>query len=153
MHLFTILLILLIFPALCSAFANMLIKDCDKEIEIGVEMMGIPVEFNEQEKRINVLTMGGNSISNGTIIEKDSAFVVKLHPSTNQCILEVRGDATFEGGGCLNKRILCGGSRGAIIHVAAKSEVQIVAAWALSFQTGVQHSAPFVFDVSKHTEL
>lgn len=149
MRLFSCLLALFIcLLDLVAPFANILLKECKKEIRIGISMMASPIRWSG-DKVIEVVDLGEQtSVVNGSALAGMKSFLVKVHPPTAQCALEVKGGGAYfpRGGKCNGKRVLCGNRNGALLELpeADMTEVvEIVAAWGVSFNDGVQLSAPF----------
>ena len=148
------LLIFLISIGVAQCFANLLLKDCEKEISTSTEMMGTPVSMDFEriievshvrEEQIEEIIINGTSVEEASI---KKSFIVKMKPPTNQCAFEVKGEGAIfpRGGKCSQKRVLCGNKKGALLELeGVRGSVEIVAAWGLSFNSGVKVSAPFVF--------
>ena len=82
------LLIFLISIGVAQCFANLLLKDCEKEISTSTEMMGTPVSM-DFERIIEVSHVREEQIEeviiNGTSVEEASikkSFIVKMKPPT-----------------------------------------------------------------------
>lgn len=140
------------------AFANLLLKDCDKSIDLDEPMMGSPVsvDFTRVIEVFHVRDGQQEAVVNGTTVDESEKFLVKIQPSTNQCAFEVRGNgARFPQGKCgQNRRALCGNTKGVLLEIEGnvKGSIEIVAAWGLSFSSGVKLSAPFIFKGSPHED-
>ena len=149
--------LILISASHALGFANMLIKDCDLELEVGVEMMGLPVAAN-MERHIELFPLRDDqnpAITNASVLQAGAGqeFLIKLNPSTNQCMFEVGGGGAFLekgydcGGG--RSRAPCGSSKGTILVLDPdwddlSEPVRIAAGWSKSFKQGVQKSGEYV---------
>ena len=146
------LICLLLFFESTSGFANMLLKDCEKAMSLGIDMMGTPLE-SSYDRVIEVINLENNgAVANGSTISvsDEKSLLVKIQPPTQQCALEVRGAGSSfpRGGKCDAKRMLCGNRNGALLELSSEgisgaADIEIVAAWAVSFKDGVKLSAPF----------
>lgn len=140
------------------SFAYFLEKQCDLSISGGVVMMGNAL-VESADKRLS-LTRNGVEVKDNVIASLDG-LMVALVPKSTQSILELRTDGViFKSGSCKGKRIVQKGTLEleTAVEASAPLEITIVAAWAMSYSSGVKYTAPFTFlyqpsPTEKSTEL
>ena len=129
----------------CPAFATELCERyCFKELNIDIEMMGSPVVLN-RDRIVNVFR-GNVQLKHGDTYVPGEQLIVKLEPSSMQCVLEVENAfSSFKEGSCDNKsRVLCdkqGKGQGSLLLAGNGDGIlSIKAAWSKYFSQGVQLS-------------
>lgn len=140
-----LLLVVLSVLSFASGFANYLTHHyCDAPIANSEMMMGqnlmlsfarnITLFRNEQELKSN-------------IVKSLDGLFIALAPKSPQSVLEIRSEGVeFKDGSCTKKHRII--KQGELVLTKPDSvtyplEIQIVAAWARSYESGVKYTEPF----------
>eukprot|EP01031_Cornospumella_fuschlensis_P033385 gene33385-40389_t len=129
-------------------------EHCDRKLDVGVEIMAIPVE--ESSQRLIVVKKGDQVIENNAVVGSLEGLIVELSPKTTQTLLEVDSPAAmFKDGKCGGRRVLKNGELKARDDALGNSrhEISIKAGWSTSYAVKLAPTFTIIYDPSHRTDL
>ena len=139
---FLALALLLISISWVAAFASELAGNhCDREMKVGVLMMGTPVDFDNTHQ-IKIFR-GESELQRNDGINNSEELTVKIDPRVFNVVFEVsEGNARFARGKCGGKRTTENPAT-LVVSDSGSQDVVIKAVWAKSYSGGVKLSESF----------
>jgi len=128
----------------CSFATHMTREYCERELRVGVVIMGKEIVLSEERQLLVFRFVDGEQqlVRSGSTVSSGEILYFKLEPKSFQFVLETSEGAHFEDGKCANKRRTHNQNASLVID-SQHTEISVIAAYAKSYNMGVQVTQPF----------
>jgi hypothetical protein len=137
MKLFPMILLLARFLYAASFATHYTSEQCDRKMDVGVLVMGKPIEISDERKLI--VFRNGVAVSTGETVESSDLLNVKIEPKSFQIVFEIKGGPKFKGvSGCGGIRTNTNDAQIDLSKLSTSTNISISGIWAKSYSGGVK---------------